>query len=150
MRMNLRRLAALVAGLWAGLILGIAAIGAPASFANAARDVAGRVAGQMFAQEAYVSLVAAVALLVLVRRQARDYAQAEAEAGRGSALSANVLLVLGALFCTVFGYFAMQPMMASARAGQGLLSFGVLHGVSAVFFLLKGLLVAVLAWRLSA
>jgi hypothetical protein len=146
MRMNLRRLAALVAGLWAGLILGIAAIGAPASFANAARDVAGRVAGQMFAQEAYVSLVAAVALLVLVRRQARD----DAQAGRGSALSANVLLVLGALFCTVFGYFAMQPMMASARAGQGLLSFGVLHGVSAVFFLLKGLLVAVLAWRLSA
>ena len=146
MRMNLRRLAALVAGLWAGLILGIAAIGAPASFANAARDVAGRVAGQMFAQEAYVSLVAAVALLVLVRRQARD----DAQAGRGSALSANVLLVLGALFCTVFGYFAMQPMLASARAGQGLLSFGVLHGVSAVFFLLKGLLVAVLAWRLSA
>jgi len=146
MRMNLRRLAALVAGLWAGLILGIAAIGAPASFANAARDVAGRVAGQMFAQEAYVSLVAAVALLVLVRRQARD----DAQAGRGSALSANVLLVLGALFCTVFGYFAVQPMMASARAGQGLLSFGVLHGVSAVFFLLKGLLVAVLAWRLSA
>ena len=146
MRMNLRRLAALVAGLWAGLILGIAVIGAPASFANAARDVAGRVAGQMFAQEAYVSLVAAVALLVLVRRQARD----DAQAGRGSALSANVLLVLGALFCTVFGYFAMQPMMASARAGQGLLSFGVLHGVSAVFFLLKGLLVAVLAWRLSA
>ena len=146
MRMNLRRLAALVAGWWAGLILGIAAIGAPASFANAARDVAGRVAGQMFAQEAYVSLVAAVALLVLVRRQARD----DAQAGRGSALSANVLLVLGALFCTVFGYFAMQPMMASARAGQGLLSFGVLHGVSAVFFLLKGLLVAVLAWRLSA
>ena len=146
MRMNLRRLTALVAGLWAGLILGIAVIGAPASFANAARDVAGRVAGQMFAQEAYVSLVAAVALLVLVRRQARD----DAQAGRGSALSANVLLVLGALFCTVFGYFAMQPMMASARAGQGLLSFGVLHGVSAVFFLLKGLLVAVLAWRLSA
>ena len=41
-------------------------------------------------------------------------------------------------------------MMAAAKAGQGALSFGALHGISAVFFLLKGLLILALAWRLSA
>ena len=145
MRFPTRRLAALLAGLWAGLIVGIAAIGAPASFANATREVASRVAGQMFAQEAYFSLAVAVALLVLVRRQARE----DSSAGLASLPSANVFLALGALFCTVFGYFALQPMMAAAKAGQGPLSFGALHGVSAVLFVLKGLVVLALAWRLG-
>ena len=140
-----RRLACLVAGLWAGLILGIAAIGAPAGFANLAPDVAGRVAGRMFAQEAYLSLALGVILLLLVRRQAR----LDAEVGQGSVFSTNVVLVLGTLFCTMLGYFAVQPLMAEARAGQGVWSFGALHGASAVLFGLKGLLALALAWRLS-
>jgi hypothetical protein len=41
-------------------------------------------------------------------------------------------------------------MMDAARAGQGSLSFGALHGISAGFFVLKGLLVLALAWRLTA
>jgi hypothetical protein len=40
-------------------------------------------------------------------------------------------------------------MMEAARAGQGALSFGMLHAISAGFFLLKGLLVLALAWRLT-
>ena len=40
-------------------------------------------------------------------------------------------------------------MMAAARAGQGGLSFGALHAVSGGLFVLKGLLVLALAWRLS-
>jgi hypothetical protein len=64
-------------------------------------------------------------------------------------LSADMLLVLGALFCTVFGYFALQPMMAPARAGEGPLSFAALHGISSALFVLKAVLVAVLAWRLA-
>ncbi len=145
MRINFRRIAALVAGLWAGVILGIGLIAAPAGFASGTREIAGRMAGRMFLQEAYLSLALAVILLVLVRRQA----QHEYQAGMGSVLNGNVLLVLGALFCTLFGYFALQPMMALAREGQGFLSFGALHGVSAGMFALKGLLVLVLAWRLS-
>jgi hypothetical protein len=146
MRIDLRRAAALLAGLWAGVILCIAAIGAPASFAIAPRDVAGQVAGQMFAREAYVGLGVALILLMAIRRRTRD----DVEAGAGSVMSANMLLVLGALFCTVLGYFAVQPMMAAAKVGQGALSFGALHGISAVFFVLKGLLILALAWRLSA
>ncbi len=140
-----RRLACLVAGLWAGVILGIAAIGAPAGFATVPPEVAGRVAGRMFAQEAYLSLAVGVILLLLVRRQARH----DAEAGQGSVFSTNVVLVLGTLFCTMLGYFAVQPMLAAARAGQGLWSFGALHGVSVVLFGVKGLLALALAWRLS-
>ena len=146
MRIDLRRAAALLAGLWSGVILCIAAIGAPASFAIAPRDVAGQVAGQMFAREAYVGLGVALILLMAIRRRTRD----DVEAGAGSVMSANMLLVLGALFCTVLGYFALQPMMAAAKVVQGALSFGALHGISAVFFVLKGLLILALAWRLSA
>ena len=59
----------------------------------------------------------------------------------------NLLLVLGALFCTVLGYFALQPMMEAARAGQGRLGFGALHGISSALFALKGVLLLVLVWR---
>ena len=49
-----------------------------------------------------------------------------------------MVLTLGALFCTVLGYFVVQPMMAVARTGQGgPLNFAQLHAVSALFFLLK-------------
>ena len=99
----------------------------------------------MFAQEAYLALALAVLLFLLLRRRAR----AASAAGTGSVLSADMLLVLGALFCTVAGYFALQPMMAAARAGQGTWSFGSLHGASAALYGIKALLVTVLAWRLA-
>ena len=144
--MSATRVAALLAGLWAGVILAIGLIGAPAGFAVLATPAeAGRVAGRMFAVEAPLSLALAVVIFLLERRRARG----EAEAGRGSQFNANMLLALGALFCTVAGYYAIQPMMAAARAGQGAWSFGALHAASTVFFALKGLLVLALAWRLA-
>ena len=143
--MNTTRLAAWLSGLWAGLLLGIAAIGAPAGFAAGPHELGGRIAGRMFAQEAYLSLALAVALFLMLRRRAR----VAAEAGTGPLLSTDMLLVLGTLFCTIAGYFALQPMMAAARAGQGAWSFGALHGVSSALYGLKALLVALLAWRLA-
>jgi hypothetical protein len=65
----------------------------------------------------------------------------------GGALGANTVLALAALFCTVAGHFAVQPMMAAARAGHGTLGFGTLHGLSVALFALKGALLLVLAWR---
>jgi len=143
--MTATRVAAVLAGLWAGVLLTIALIAAPAGFAALAAADAGRVAGRMFAQEAYLGLALAIVLFLLERRRAR----LAAEAGRGSVFNANMVLLLGALFCTVAGYFALQPMMATARAGQGPWSFGALHGASAAFFGLKALLVLALAWRLA-
>ena len=144
--MSATRIAALLAGLWAGILLAIGLIGAPAGFAVLATPAeAGRVAGRMFSVEAPLSLALAVVIFLLERRRARD----EAEAGHGSQFNANMLLALGALFCTVAGYYAIQPMMAAARAGQGAWSFGSLHAASMAFFGLKGLLVLALAWRLA-
>lgn len=143
--MDPRRLAAVAAALWAGLILGIGLIAAPAAFAVLQRSVAGAVAGRMFAHEAYVGLAFSALLLWAVRRVSR----ADAAAGRGSQFSLSLVLVLVALFCTLFGHFGLQPLMASARAGEGVLSFAALHGLSALFFGLKGVALATLAWRLA-
>ena len=143
----LRRLAGWVSGVCGGLLLGVGFIGAPAGFAVTTAEIAGRSAGRMFAVEAYVSLAVAVIVLILTRRSA----SVEPEQPVVPALNTDVLLVLGTLFCTVAGYFVIQPMMAAARAGQGGgLSFGALHGLSAGFFALKALLVLLLAWRLAA
>ena len=139
------RLAAVVAGLWAGVLACIGAIAAPSAFAMLAASDAGRFVGRVFAQEAYLSIALALLLFFFERWRGRD----AAAAGVGSAMSANVLLLLGTLFCTVGGYFALLPMMEAARAGQGKLSFAALHAVSGGLFVLKGLLVLALAWRLN-
>lgn len=139
----LTRLRSLLAGLWAGMILTLGAIGAPALFALLERSMAGRVAGRYFMVEAYAGLAAGVLLLLIERRLAAT----QAEGGAGSRFSLNLGLVLGALFCTVAGYFALQPMMEQARQGLGPLSFGQLHGIASAFFVLKGALVLALAWR---
>jgi hypothetical protein len=140
------RVRALLPALWAGVLLCIAFIATPAPFAMLAPTDAGRVVARMFGPEAYLSLALCAVMFVIERRAARR----QALAGAGSVLSANLLLVLGALFCTVAGYFALQPMMAAARAGQGTWSFGALHGASLSLFALKGLLVLALAWRTAA
>jgi len=139
------RIAAVAAGLWAGLLLCIAAIAAPSAFATLASADAGRVVARMFMQEAYLSLALAIVLVVIERQRNRQVAAA----GAGPIFSTNLVLLLATLFCTVAGYFAVQPMMAAARAGQGTLSFMTLHAVSAGLFVLKGLLVLALAWRLT-
>ena len=135
------RFAALLAGVWAGILLCIAAIAAPSAFAVLARPDAGRLVGRLFEQEAYLSLAVAVVLLVIERGR---------RSGEPSPFTANLMLLLGTLFCTVAGHFAVLPMMDAARAGQRSLSFGMLHGISAGFFVLKGLLVLALVWRLTA
>lgn len=137
------RLRRLLPGVWAGLMLALGAVAAPSLFMLLERTEAGRVAGHLFTVEAQLSLVLAVALGLLERSRAAR----RAEAAGGPRVSAELLLVLGALFCTVLGHFALQPMMAAARAGQGSWSFGALHGLSSALFALKGLLVATLAWR---
>ena len=137
------RLRRLIPGLWVGLLLCIAGIAAPAAFAMLERADAGRVVGRVFVVEAWASLMLAMLLLAIERGRARE----RADASEGSVLSAEMLLVLGTVFCTVAGYFAIQPLMAAARVGRGVFSFGQLHAISSVFFGLKIMLLVVLAWR---
>lgn len=132
-----------IAAAWAGVLLCIAALAAPAAFALLAPADAGRLAGRLFTQEAYLSLGLGLLLFFIERRRAQPLA----DAGAGSVFSTEMVLLLGTLFCTVAGYFATEPMMAAARVGQGALSFGMLHAVSGGFYALKGLLVLALVWR---
>jgi len=144
---RLARLRALLPALWAGVLLCVALIATPAPFATLATTDAGRVVARIFLQEAHLSLALSVVLLLLERHASR---QATADGRAVSAFSVELTLVLGALFCTVAGYFALQPMMAAARAGQGGASFALLHAISLALFGLKIVLVLALAWRHSA
>jgi hypothetical protein len=143
MALQFERARRLLPGLWAGFLLCVALVATPAPFALLVQADAGRVAARILAQEATVSLLLGVVLLVLERSVARR----AAAAGQGSQFSAGMVLALGAVFCTVLGYFAVQTQMPAARLGQGPLSFGQLHAVSALFFGIKGLLVLALSWR---
>lgn len=138
----LQRAQALLAALWGGLLLCVAGLAAPNAFAVLERAQAGAYVGRLFALEANTSLALGLLLVLMARRLARD--------GEDKTLSLDLLLPAGSLFCTVAGYFALQPMMAAARAGQGALSFAALHGISLALFGLKILLVLALAWRASA
>lgn len=132
------RLAATAAGVWAGVLVAIGAIAAPAAFA-VAPESAGRMAARLFAVEAQSSMVAAVTLATLLHAQSRS---------AGGRRYAETMLALGALFCTVAGYHALQPLMAGARGGASTLSFATLHAAAAGAYALKSLLVLALAWRL--
>jgi Domain of unknown function (DUF4149) len=133
--MALARLRVLLPALWAGMVLCVGFLAAPASFATLPQVEAGRMAAQLFTYEAHASLAAALFFVMLERRLG------------GGARGGNTMLALAALFCTVAGHFAVQPMMAAARAGHGTLGFGTLHGLGVALFALKGVLLLVLAWR---
>jgi hypothetical protein len=130
----------LIPGLWAGALLCVALLAAPAPFATLLPQDAGRVVARLFTQEAYLSLALGVACLLLERQAA---ATAEGE----SRLSNAMVLALLAIFCTVLGHFGLQPMMAATRAGEGRWSFGQLHAVSLGLYSVKTLAVLALAWR---
>ena len=129
----------LLPAMWAGWLFCVVALATPAPFALLPVHDAGRVAGRMLAEEAYVSLALGVLVFLLERTAPR--------APGSSVFSLGIGLALGTLFCTVAGYFALLPLMEAARAGQGVFSFGQLHAVSAGFFGAKFLLVLTLAWR---
>ncbi|MEF7614550.1 DUF4149 domain-containing protein [Aquincola sp. MAHUQ-54] len=133
----LSRLRIVLPALWAGLLICIAAMATPAVFAVVPSATAGQIVGRIFAQEAVVSMGFALVLVMIERRLSP---------GR----QAGVWLALGALFCTVAGYYAVQPLMEAARAGRGTMSFAQLHAISLAFFALKGVLVMALAWRAAA
>ncbi len=140
------RAAGLLPAVWLGVLLCVALIATPAGFAILPRNQAGALAGRILGQEAYLSLVMGVLVLVVERWLVRRRAPAQTSA-TGSQITPGMLMALGTLFCTVLGYFALQGPMASARLGQGAFSFAQLHGLSLVTYGIKVVLVAGLAWR---
>lgn len=144
----LLRLQSWLAGVWAGMVIAVGGLAAPGLFMVLEREMAGKGAGRIFTLEAKVSLAFAILIFVIERRRVRDLID---QGVKTSAMTANLLLVLGALFLTIFGEFVLHPMIQAAKAGQPTaLSFGALHGISAILFWVRAVLVASLAWRLTA
>jgi hypothetical protein len=116
------------------------------------RETAGMIAGHLFHTEAIVGVTIGVLQLVLcnvmIRRGAHRYRSLR-------------WLVLGMLCCVLVGYFGIQPFMGNLKEkalalGVGVSEspfkgqFGMLHGVSSVFYLVQSLLALILVWRASA
>ncbi len=132
----LARVRRMLPALWAGVLLCIAAIAAPAAFAALPGAEAGQVVSRIFVREAWLSLAAALLLLGLERRH-------------GPPGQFNTALLWTTVACTLLGYFVVRALLPAARVGQGLFSFGQLHLISTVFYGLKTLLVLALAWRMA-
>ena len=138
---SLRRL---LPGVWFGLLLAIALIATPAASTSLDKASFGAVARAIFAREAPTSLILGVVLLVIERRDAL----ARHLATGASQFSSEMVLAIVALFCTVAGYYGLEPMMEQARSGAATsLTFMQLHAVSLAFFGVKGLAVLALAWK---
>lgn len=135
------------AGLWAGLLLAIGGVVAPALFAVLERAQAGQVAGRLFTLEARISLVVAVLLIVLEYRRLRKDTW-RLNPGRWSP---ELLLALLAFVLTAVSNLALHPMIQAAKAGQATaLSFAALHGMSSALYAIKTLVVLVLLWRCTS
>jgi hypothetical protein len=137
------RAVGLLPAVWLGVLLCVALIATPAGFSMLPRTQAGALAGRILGYEATVSLAVGLTIVLLERWLMRG------RQGPGAAVrpTCGMLLALGAVFCTVFGFYAMQQPMADARAGQGRFTFAQLHAVSLGVYGIKVLLVAMLAWR---
>lgn len=132
----------LVATFWAGSLWTIGYVVAPALFSTLADKVlAGTIAGRLFQIEAWVSVACATVLIALIMFGKTD--------GHSIKRSPLLFIVCAMCFCTLVGYFGLQPFMAALRdaAGPGgvmnsdaRMKFGILHAASAAFYLIQSLL----------
>jgi Domain of unknown function (DUF4149) len=137
---------------WVGSLLTIGYAVAPVLFTSLDRVSAGAVATQLFRIQGVVGVVCGILLLglanLLVRRGSEAYRRLR-------------WLIAGMLVCVLVGYFALQPFMnamreAALEAGTDVghsvyaARFGILHGVSSVFYLIESLLGVALVWKLPA
>lgn len=141
--MRLQKLAAMLAALWAGIMIGVGYVSAPVIFRMLPeqRKFAGAIAGDTFTTTAYVSLALGVAILLIVRhlnKRAGFYTP-----------NAPLILVLMALFLAIMGQFVVHPLVVQARdVGNTALSFGALHAISAIVYLAEIVCVLMLNWCL--
>jgi hypothetical protein len=147
--MLLTRLRWLVAALWAGSLWTVGYLVAPTLFAILPdRMLAGSIAGAMFRNQAWLSLVCALLLLALLQWGASELAPRRR---RGL-----MLTVLAMLACTLTIQLGIQPVMTALREAAGPAGigaspqsarFGMLHGVSSVMYLIQSVLAGFLIAR---
>ncbi|MGF6263178.1 glucan phosphoethanolaminetransferase (alkaline phosphatase superfamily) [Paraburkholderia youngii] len=144
------RLFRLLTVVWVGSLLTIGYAVAPVLFKSLDRMTAGAIAAQLFRIQGVIGVVCGILLLGLANLLVR----------RGSGVYRRLRwLLAGMLVCVLVGYFALQPFMnamrvaaleAGADVGHSVYAtrFGILHGVSSLFYLIESLLGAALVWLL--
>ena len=140
----LANLRLLVASLWAGSVWAVSYLAAPSAFAVLDSTRAGNVVGTMLTRVAWLAIVLALLLTVLVWRSS------DLDARRRRWLYA---LAGGMLACSLVVYLGLQPLMAGIREGAGPAGvraspqwgmFAALHGVSQFLYLIESVLGALL------
>jgi hypothetical protein len=134
----------LVASLWAGSVWAVSYLAAPSAFAVLDSTRAGNVVGTMLTREAWLAIVLALLLALLVWRSP----DLDARRRRWLAWVAG-----GMLACSLAVYLGLQPMMAAIRESAGPAgvraspqwgTFAALHGVSQLLYLIESVLGAIL------
>ena len=106
---DLSRWMRLLATLWLGLLLTVAAVATPSAFATLPTSQAGLVVARVLASEAAASLVIGAVLLVLMRVRTRHpHGTSDAQ------FHLDFGLALCGVFLTVVGYYAVLPLMDQA------------------------------------
>ena len=145
----LARARLLVAVFWAGSLWTIGYLVAPTLFATLHDSaLAGTIVGSLLAREAWVSIICAALLFVLVgTARAMDAVQKR-----------RLLIVIGVMVvCALAIYLGVQPAMAALKEAAGgtamrqspqWTQFAILHGISQLLYVVESVLAAVLVIRM--
>ena len=133
----MNRLRAIAATFWIGGLWIVGLVVAPVLFRSLDTAVAGMVAGNIFAVQAWVGLVCGVILLI----------DAIWRDGVSGVRAVSFWLVVGMLVCTVVNHFAVTPIIVDLKQGmnhaaQGMFGggFATWHAISSLIYLLQSLL----------
>jgi hypothetical protein len=142
------RLRLLVAAFWAGTLWTIGYVVAPTLFLSLHDNVlAGTIVGFLLNTSAWIAMVCTALLLALTTGGALTTGQ------RKSAR----LIILAMLACALVIYVGLQPVMAQLKLDAGAAglagtpqgrTFGILHGVSQLFYLAESILAGWLVLKL--
>jgi hypothetical protein len=147
--MWLSRVRLLVAVFWAGSLWTIGYLVAPTLFATLHDSaLAGTIVGSLLVREAWVSIICAAILFILVSTAgALDAAQKR-----------RLNILIGAMVvCALVIYLGVQPAMAALKQAAGGMTmrqspqwtqFAILHGVSQLLYVVESVLAAVLVIRM--
>jgi hypothetical protein len=145
-----QRIFSMLSGILFGALLGVGFLVTPTLF-NVLYDkqVAGMIAGEIFKNTSFFSLVVSVFLLIyanlLVKRELNHYKLIR-------------WLLLSCICLTLIGAFVVQPMMTGLRElalNQGApvmqspqaKSFGILHQLSSALFTIEVVIYALIFWK---
>lgn len=123
--------------LWAGSLWTICGIVAPQLFATLPeRRLAGQMAARLFHIETWLGVVIAILLIALF-------------AARKVLVTSKAILwlILLTAAAPLASELILGPMMSAAREANDMARFGMLHGVSAVLFLIACLSALALMWK---